>query len=39
MLKEIVYAGEEPFNVPLQYYKSIKESTLNYGITSKTSNE
>lgn len=39
MLKEIVYAGEEPFNVPLRYYKLIKENNLNYGITSKNINE
>ena len=25
MLKEIVYAGEEPFNVPQKYYKKIKD--------------
>ena len=31
MLKEIVYAGGEPFNVPLKYYEIIKDKNLRYG--------
>ena len=31
MLKEIVYAGNEPFNVPKKYYEIIKDENLRYG--------
>ena len=33
MIREIVYAGEDQFNVPLRYYELIKSDNLNYGIT------
>ncbi len=32
MIKEIVYAGKEPFNVPLKYYEIIKDINLRYGL-------
>jgi hypothetical protein len=32
MLKEIVYAGKEPFNVPLKYYEIINDINLRYGL-------
>ena len=39
MLKEIVYAGNEPFNVPLKYYEIIKDKNLRYGLDHLTNNE
>jgi hypothetical protein len=36
MIKEIVYAGGEPFDVPLRYYELIKESNLSYGLDQLT---
>ena len=32
MLNEIIYAGEEPFDVPLRYYNNIKQKNLMYGL-------
>ena len=31
LIKEIVYAGKEEFNVPKKYYELFKELNLNYG--------
>ena len=39
MLKEIVYGGNEPFNVPLKYYEIIKDKNLRYGLDHLTNNE
>jgi hypothetical protein len=30
MLREIIYAGEDEFDVPLKYYKNISSDSLNY---------
>lgn len=32
MLREIIYAGNKPYNVPLKYYEKIKEKNLSYGL-------
>ena len=31
LLKEIIYAGKEEFNVPKKYYDELKKINLNYG--------
>ena len=35
LIKEIVYAGKENFNVPKKHYQQLKEINLNYGKTIK----
>ena len=35
LLKEIIYAGKEEFNVPKKYYHELKKINLNYGQTIK----